>query len=101
MKSRTKSLLALALAGTLAIATATPAQAAAQSGQRSCSTTRVPVIYLTTSGGSGTWTNFNSPGQQTPFSFPSGVTSRASTYQQTYWYVVANTFFTNTTSSCA
>lgn len=100
MKLRTRSLMALALAGALTIATATPAQAATQNGQRLCSGTRVPVVYLNTSSGSGTWTNYNSPQQQTPFTFPSGVVSRSAPYQQTYWYVVANTFFASTTSTC-
>lgn len=92
--------LALIAAFALTLGTALPAAAATRSGSRQCTGAKLPQIFLNTSGGSGTWTNYTSPSSSTPMTFTSGIVLKYAPYQQTYWYVVANSFFEEPWTTC-
>ena len=95
------TVIAMGLVAGVTLGFAAPAMAASQSGSRTCTGTRAPVLTLNTSGGSGTWTNANNVSQATVFTFLSGVQQKGGAYQAVNWVANSNNFFATTTSTCA
>lgn len=100
MKKLTTGLVATACAAALVFGSALPAMAATRGGQKECTGTRTPALFLNTSGGSGSWTNVANPGSLTPFTFTSGVLTKGAAYQRTYWNVTSNSFFAEPYANC-
>lgn len=82
-----------AAAGFALVMFAAPAQAATHSGNKACSTTFLPRLYLDSRvAGNGTWSN-NGGGGSSSFTFPAGASQRNSPYQNTHWWVYASQSF--------
>lgn len=78
----------------------TPAWAAFQAqGNRTCTGTRTPALYLNTSGGGGVWTKYPSGFTPVSMTFGSGPVTKYSPYQATNWSInSANSYATPYTS---
>lgn len=100
MRIAMKGTIALTLALGLTLSGGLAANAWQGQGSKQCTGTRTPELTLNTSGGSGTWTNYNSPGFQTPFTFASGVKVKYSPYQSTYYYAAADYSYASPFITC-
>lgn len=91
---RPRVLIGAAVGAILVLMTlAAPAQAATHSGDKACSNTLMPRLYLDSRvSGNGTWSN-NGGGGSTTFTFPAGASQRNSPYQNTHWWVYASQSF--------